>query len=1047
MRRAHVVIAITLLVAARAFAQDLPAEQGSLTAGAPIERELPARATHAFPVTLVPGHVYAIDVEQLATYVEITWAAEGKTQVTNDRPGRSGHEEAFWVAASAGPATLSVRNLGSQPGRYRVTLAEPRPATPADRERHQAESDATARDMAARRRAADRFGALGLVHRQVRVLDRMSYLGVGTGASGPAREAAEECVTRARATALEDELASCLCALANVVQQAGDLDRATALYDEAVALAEARGDPGRLAAILHDSAGVMVVRGEYDAAERVKRRSLALARQIGDEQGEMTVEVGLGTLAAMRGDLEAAVGAFEQAAATARRLGHAQAEAIARVNASIAYGNLGDVDRSLACAREAAEVAEGAGLKPVVAMARLSMGAEHADAGDLDTAKRELTAGIALAREAQALDHASGGAAQLGWVLADLGEADAAEKSLADAMAFAVEAGAQNEQASALLYLGKARTSLGRLDAAEEPLAQARTRFEALGRVDIVGQVRTEQARLALARGDLRGAAEHAEGALAQFESVRTLVALGDQRARYAAFRREAYDVAIAVRLQREKREPRGGHRAAAFLLTERARARTLQEELASRRAAPAEVPDALADRHRRALDRIGHVQRKLVEGHTSVQPDAAALGRLDRELADAVAEEEATRREILLLEPRARVQDGGLSPAEVQARLGADEALLEYHVGTDASWLFVVTREHLEVALLPGARALRAQVDALRALLSAPRTLGATQYAAAAHGAFRVLVAPALAGRPRIRRLVVVPDGPLWEVPFEALLTEAAPAGRFASFPYLLRRFTVSYRLSAAGAAAGPGTPTTGAQLVAFADPPPPGRADQGPALAGVERAVFREGVRWSLPPLPCARQEARDSVALFGPRRAQVHTGAGAIESRVKSDPEVAKARYLLFSTHALVSDTMPSQSALVLSLAGDGAEDGLLQAYEIDRLRLSADLVVLSACETALGQNVRGEGLLGLARSFFHAGARRLLASQWRVADCSTAHLVTDFFRRLQAAESAAAATDGAAGVGPDLADALRRAKLRLLEGAYSHPYYWAPFVLVG
>jgi CHAT domain-containing protein len=291
-----------------------------------------------------------------------------------------------------------------------------------------------------------------------------------------------------------------------------------------------------------------------------------------------------------------------------------------------------------------------------------------------------------------------------------------------------------------------------------------------------------------------------------------------------------------------------------------------------------------------------------------------------------------------------------------------------------------------------------------------------------------------------------VVPDGPLWEVPFEALLTEPAPAGRFASFPYLLRRFTVAYRVSAARGAARQGPPTEGAQLVAFADPPAPGHGTTA-ASAGVERAVFREGVRWSLPPLPCARREARDSAAVFGSRRAQVHAGAGAVESRVKSDPEVARARYLLFSTHALVSHTMPSQSALVLSLAGDGDEDGLLQAYEIDRLQLSAELVVLSACETALGQNVRGEGLLGLARSFFHAGARRLLASQWRVADCSTARLVTDFFRRVRAAEIRTAAKEDAARGGPDLADALRRAKLRLLDGAFAHPYYWAPFVLVG
>ena len=157
---------------------------------------------------------------------------------------------------------------------------------------------------------------------------------------------------------------------------------------------------------------------------------------------------------------------------------------------------------------------------------------------------------------------------------------------------------------------------------------------------------------------------------------------------------------------------------------------------------------------------------------------------------------------------------------------------------------------------------------------------------------------------------------------------------------------------------------------------------------------------------------------------------------ESLVKADPRVARARYLLFSTHALLSETMPSQSSLVLALSGDAPEDGLLQALEVDALRLEADLVVLSGCETGLGDNVRGEGLIGLARSFFHAGARRLVASLWRVADCSTADLTVELFRQLHRQPS------------PDPAEALRAAKLRLLaRPAYAHPYHWAPFVVVG
>lgn len=1033
-----------LLSAGTAGGTEAPAAPTTLSPGSPVEGELPARGSHALTVPLEAGRAYAIDVAQLQTYLDVTWAVGGEERRTNDRTGRSGREEVFWVAADTGTGTLTIRNLASRPGRYRVAITRSEPATDADRERHRAEQDASSRDLALRRAAADRFGALGLEHRRIRVLDRLAYRGVATGALEPAGAAGEQCVVLARAAALEEELSSCLCALARVLQQKGDLDRASALYAEAIELRERRGDPAQLAAALSDAAEIPVIRGDYETAEAMRRRALALGRESGDEASEIIVLLTLGALVAYRGDMEGAVAAFEEGAIAARRIGHQQAEATARVNASVAYGNLGDIERSLARGREGAQLAEAAGLKPLVAMARLTLGGEHDDAGDLAAAERELAAGVAIGRETQDPEVIANGSALLGWVLAQRGDHARAEEQLALALAAAREAGFRVHEATAQMYLGRSRLLAGRPDDAEAPLAQARATFEAVGRPDDLGQTLVAQARLALARGDLTAAEERASAAIRQFDSVRAQAALADQRARYAAFRRQAYDVAVAIQLERETREPRQGHRASAFALTERARARSLQEELAARRAPDPAVPEALATRHRRALDRIGHLQRKLVEGHTSAQPDATALTGLERELADAVAEEEAARRGIRRLTPGRSLDGEPPTAAEVAEHLAPDEALLAYHVGSETSWLFAVTREGLEVARLPGARALRAQTDELRGLLAQPRTVGVARYAAAAADAYRTLVAPALAGRPGIRRLVVVPDGPLWEIPFEALLTEPAPAARFAALPYVLRRFTVSYRPSALGVAPSEGAPAGPARLVAFADPR---SASDGvrtsDAMAGVERAVFREGMRWSLDPLPCAAREARDAAGLFGASEARVHAGSGALESRVKSDPEVAGARYLLFSTHALVSDTMPSQSALVLALDGDGAEDGLLQAHEIERLRLTADLVVLSACETALGQNVRGEGLLGLARAFFHAGARRLVASQWRVADCSTARLVTGFFRRLQG--PARSAPDSAV---PDYADALRQAKLRLLEQpAYAHPYYWAPFVLVG
>ena len=1027
--------ALALVLAPSAAAQTPTDDRGPLQPGPAREVEIPGGASHSWTVALEAGRAYPVEVEQQGAYLELRWSAEGENRRANDRPGRTGREEAFWVAQAAGTGTITLVNLTTRDGRYRIELPPTRTATAEDRERHAAEREATLPDMTARRAAADRFGALGLTRRQIRTLDRTAYLGVARGELEPARRAADECVGLARAASLAEELSSCLLAVARVAETRGELDRAGESYVEAIALREQLGDPGPLVFAIADSANLFALRGDYDEAEARRRKALALAQGIGDELAEAINQMSLGALASYRGRSEEAVAAFDAGRLVARRRGHRQVEAIATLNAGVAYGSLGDIERSIARYEQAIAIAEPEGLKPLVAQARMGLGAEHEDAGDLEQAERELAAGVALARETGTPQLVAAGESMLGLILARRGQAAEAEKHLEAGLAAAREAGSRADEATALLSKGRALTLAGRLDEAEASLASAGAIFQELSRTDDQGRVALAMAEVARARGDLAAAFARTTEALERFESVRGRVALADQRARYLAFRREAYDLAVGILVERDRREPGHGHLALAFEMTEKARVRSLMEELAARGVRPAQVPSELAARRQRALDRIGHLQRELISVHTSPQPDKAALARLESDLGDAVAAEEAAAREILGLAPRAAAEVSRDSASELARRLAPDEAILEYHVGIAASWLFVITPQGLTVSVLPAEAALRKQIDELRGLLAQPRTLGAASYAATARRAYETLLAPAVARRPQLRRLRIVPDGPLWEIPFEALVTSDAQASGYAELPYVLRLYTIAYQPAATATpgrdrAAGPRL-----ELVAFADPILPREGAPREPVSRLERAVFREGDRWALEPLPCAQQEARDAAAAFG-GQARVHLGKAALESRVKSDPDVARARYLLFATHALLSETLPSQSALVLSLGGDGPEDGLLQVHEIDDLALEADLVMLSACETALGANVRGEGLLGLARAFFQAGARRLVASLWKVADCSAAELSADLFRRLR---------------GPrplDEAEALRRAKLRLLaRPGQAHPYHWAPFVLVG
>lgn len=184
----------------------------------------------------------------------------------------------------------------------------------------------------------------------------------------------------------------------------------------------------------------------------------------------------------------------------------------------------------------------------------------------------------------------------------------------------------------------------------------------------------------------------------------------------------------------------------------------------------------------------------------------------------------------------------------------------------------------------------------------------------------------------------------------------------------------------------------------------------------------------------LKSSGRELSEIGQLFDPEEVKIFLRGEATEENAKSEAYLPHARLIHFATHGVISEQQPQRSGLVLTLDEDPAEDGLLQVYEIFNLKINAELVVLSACETGLGKEVRGEGLIGLSRAFLYAGTPRVVVSLWQVADRSTAELMVRFYEHLTQ--------------GMDKTESLRQAKLELLEeGRLAHPYYWAPFILIG
>jgi len=303
--------------------------------------------------------------------------------------------------------------------------------------------------------------------------------------------------------------------------------------------------------------------------------------------------------------------------------------------------------------------------------------------------------------------------------------------------------------------------------------------------------------------------------------------------------------------------------------------------------------------------------------------------------------------------------------------------------------------------------------------------------YARSAHRLYRLLLAP-VEDRFAGRDLVIVPDGPLSTVPFEVLLKrEVIPDTDPRELPSVLKDHAVSYAYSAT-------VLLQGLRRHMGASP-----SDEFVAFA----PVFAEGVAHpadSPRPLPASRKEATDVRELFARRqglfggwlsgRSRVYLGKDATESRLKSGG-LERYRYVHLATHGIVNEEHPGLSRLLLMPEAGSPEDGVLHLGEIYNLRLNADLVVLSACETGRGRIARGEGIIGLTRGFLYAGAKSLLVSLWPVSDAATSGLVVDFYEELLGGRSKA--------------QALREAKLRTMarNPEYAKPYYWSSLVLVG
>jgi CHAT domain-containing protein len=818
-------------------------------------------------------------------------------------------------------------------------------------------------------------------------------------------------------------------------------------------------------------------RSYQEAAARF-REALPLFRAAGDRLGEARTLIDLGFAVHSLGDFEQTLDQCQAARRIYRELGDREGEAYTLNLVAVAYSRVGDRARELDYYQQSLALYRAAGKEGRQAFMLINIGAvllRHLR--QPERAERALRDGLELARAAQAADLEASALDFLGLLYRQARDYAKAAESHRAALEVARRGDLKYREAMALSRLGAASALLGNSAEAislhEEALALAqasrganrtgadaelavRRSFaevyalaadyenalkQAQAAAAYAGQERTsvEQVRYFAAcverdRGNLEGALKEITAVLESIESRRSLIAREGARATLLNQRVESYELYVDVLMRLHERDPAAGHAAAALQGVERMRARTLLDLLAEAGVdLNSSVDPGLRERER-------SLARDLERAARSGAGEAARLGE----------EYETLRAEIRRRHPgyAALTDTPRAGLPELQRLLDPGTRLLTYALGSQRSYLWVVSATTMDVYRLPARDVVEAAATRLRALLAGRPGAGAAAETRRAAGELAAIVLAPAASVLSAERLLVMADGALQLVPFAAL------PGPVTGRPLIADHEVVSVpsgsvlaalRTEAVNRAPAPKAVAVLADPVFDARDPRLGKtrvtgasAQASAAASPLDRALREADLQGpSVPRLPFTRREAAAAMALAPPGQGLFALDFEASRATALRD-DLGQYRIVHFASHGLLNAEHPELSGVVLSLVDRQGkpQDGFLRLADVYGLRLAADLVVLSGCQTALGKQLRGEGLIGLVRGFMFAGAPRVVASLWKVDDRATAELMRRFYQALLGRSR------------PTPAAALRAAQLSMSgERRWSAPYYWAGFVIQG
>ncbi len=856
--------------------------------------------------------------------------------------------------------------------------------------------------------------------------------------------------------------------------RSGDASRALARANQGLELAKKAND-SRMTGMFLTTIGLACQRlGQYERALEYDRQAVAVHRETRNRVWEGFTLNDVGMVYSSLGQYDKALKYLDQAVSILGETRKRRWESNALTNTGKVYYRLGQYDKALDYFQQALTIQkelENRGQQSLRGMGRKDGG------GSQKQGRNRVPEGNTLST--------------IGLVYYRLGQYEKALDYYRQALPIHQEAGFQWGQAMDLVFIGQVCRTLGRNDKAGEPLNEALKIARATKAAEPLWRALWNLGETEARQGASAAAIAHYEQALDTIEGMRAELSEKAVQTSFMKDKLGVYDRFITLLAGLHKKDPAAGYDRKSLEIFERKQGRVFLEEMGQSGARQfAGIPADVLARETELDDRLDKLQSALLDQGSDSSDDEGPDQTVPAGdgIQQVKAAQEALREEIknnypdyyALKYPR----PAGLAELQ-QTVLQPGEVMLVYGVMDQGTYLWGIDREHFQLfSIGTGRQEFQEKVNEFRNDLLAILTAVERQYSDARLGQVARSSMADLRVRGRelhdllfpegavkmisgAKTLYIVPSGPLYVLPFEALTAPANAAVREAHF--LLEEHPVAYLSSASllkvlreGEARKTGKPKK--PLLAFANPvyragkQAPSRQGPGPddfgkrgavegasALKDMRSLAYRDILGGSFPELPDTEIEAKKIKAILeAPDQSQpLQLREAASRSNVfrfNDEKRLSDYRYVVFACHGVLPGELDEvrQPALVLSDPDPGTgQEGFLTMADVFGLKLNADLVTLSACNTGRGEMQEGEGVIGLTRAFMYAGTTAISVTLWSVESKSAATLSTGLFTNLKA--------------GRTRAEALRDAKLRLVRGEEGelsrHPFFWAPLVMFG